>query len=155
MSRFTDVCRILNDVIKDSIHFLENGKGLLHDEESKKQWVRNQEAYINYIDGNLARLREIYKEIPMDRPYYDAYIRFIKDTMGEMGTITGFRDEWTQPQLLERVEMLLSLVYCVFNGSLGLGSMCLYTSEYPLTPDDMSLYMEMKAKEKTTHRLSF
>lgn len=152
MSNVTDVCSVLNDVIKDSVVCLDFGKERLHDEESKKQWARNQEAYVNYLDGSLTRLRQVYKGVPKDKSYYEAYARLIKDVMGEMGTILEFQQDLTQPQMLERIEMLLSLVYCIFSGCFGLGSMCLFKSEFPLTPDDMSMYMEMKAKEKQTHR---
>lgn len=153
MSKFSDICGILNDAIFDSVKVLEFGKEPLHDVETKKQWARNLEAYVNYIDGYLVRLRQVYREIPQDKPYYQTYLTIIKDIMGEMGTIISFHTDLAQPQMLERVEMLLSLLYSVFSSCLGLGNMALFAREYPLTPDDMSMYMEMKVEEKRRQRL--
>jgi hypothetical protein len=148
-----NVASILNDIIFDSVKCLEFGKQPLHEEESKKQWIRNHDAFVNYIEGNLTRLREVYRQSYQDKPFYEVYLRLTRDVMHEMGNIIEFRHDLTHPQFLERLEMLLTLVYCVFSSCLGLGNMCLFAQEYPLTPDDMSMYMEMKVEETRRQKM--
>lgn len=149
----SSVVSILNDVIFDSVKSLEFGKKPLHDEDSKKAWLRNQEAFVNYVDGNLIRIRENYKDFYKNEPFYQMYLRIMGDIISEMGIIVGFRYELSQSEMLERIEMLLSLLYSAFSGCLGLRNMILYKKEYPLTPDDMSMYMEMKAEERRKQRM--